>query len=66
MAIITNPQIRYAKPGERWRLDPIVTRDSTTALLSHHVRKSGGVGRQLLPNELLAMEQLKMTQPNGR
>lgn len=59
MAIITNPKVRLAKPGERWRVDPIVSKDNVYALLSHHVRKTGGVGRQLLMNELQAAENSK-------
>ena len=56
MAIVTNPQARLAKPGTRWRFDPLVTKDNVTALLSHHIRKTGGIGRQLLSNEQAAQE----------
>lgn len=56
MPIYTNPTLHLAKPGERWRKDPIKTGGTITALVSHHARKTGGVGRQLLTNEALALQ----------
>lgn len=53
MPILPNPTRALAKPGQRWRKDPIKTGGVISALMSHHVNKTGGIGRQLLSHEAL-------------